>query len=431
MAWPAEPKERRGRQQEEGAMLGTRGFRTGRKGVRGDDASTFLAASPAPADVPVEVLAKGAAHPQPISSLAGAGVAALDILPARSNRGLRRRRAAGSGAASPASSTALSPSSSWASSPAPVSGAAVTAAFPPPVPASGRIEPRPLASGPGQAGPLGDAPTAELPTVPSLFGPPPAEVADGSAPAAVAAPVTASLLASEPTGGTRTGGTGAGSALAAAVPNRIETEGVVAAEVESLFAGPGRSAVEPEPALSSLFAPAPAAMATVAEIVPTAATSAPAAAAEAPASLFAPAPADPESSTRETLVGPRVPSSVGPAGADAVTTSTLPVAAAAQSLRERSAMASEALSELSALSSYRSEGQSGTAAARRAPQATPSSAAQQGVPGEESLGARRGTRNAADVRSMLNGFRADGEGARTSAAVGRTVPKQASSSDVA
>jgi hypothetical protein len=93
----------------------------------------------------------------------------------------------------------------------------------------------------------------------------------------------------------------------------------------------------------------------------------------------------------------------------------LPALAAAQSLRERSAMAAEALSELSALSSYRPESLAaeahGPTLTRRTPQATP--AAQIAAP-QEPQGVRRANRSAADVRTMLSGFRAGVERGRTS-----------------
>jgi hypothetical protein len=98
---------------------------------------------------------------------------------------------------------------------------------------------------------------------------------------------------------------------------------------------------------------------------------------------------------------------------------------AAQSLRERSAMASEALSELSALSTYRPESMTAASApaslVRRTPQSTP--AAQLAQP-QEPQGPRRANRNAADVRSMLSGFRAGVERGRTSpGAPGATRPQ--------
>jgi hypothetical protein len=106
-------------------------------------------------------------------------------------------------------------------------------------------------------------------------------------------------------------------------------------------------------------------------------------------------------------------------------TPAIPALAAAQSLRERSAMASEALSELSSLSSYSPqtvEQAAPLSLTRRTPLATPAGqagqAAQQAP--EEPLGARRGSRNAADVRTMLSGFRAGVERGRTSP--GSSVP---------
>jgi HAMP domain-containing protein len=129
----------------------------------------------------------------------------------------------------------------------------------------------------------------------------------------------------------------------------------------------------------------------------------------APSSLFAPPPAPaPEPVPTEAHVGEATPTPAFPAA-------SVPALVAAQSLRERSAMASEALSELSALSAYRPESMTGAAApaslVRRTPQATPAAqvAAQQ-----EPQGQRRANRNAADVRSMLSGFRAGVERGRTS-----------------
>ncbi|MGL5857576.1 MAG: nitrate- and nitrite sensing domain-containing protein [Angustibacter sp.] len=87
---------------------------------------------------------------------------------------------------------------------------------------------------------------------------------------------------------------------------------------------------------------------------------------------------------------------------------------AAATLRQRSAMASEALSELSALSTYSPESVGATASStlrRRTPGATP--AGRLATTPEEPIGARRGTRNAADVRSMLSGFQAGVQRGRT------------------
>jgi hypothetical protein len=77
-------------------------------------------------------------------------------------------------------------------------------------------------------------------------------------------------------------------------------------------------------------------------------------------------------------------------------------------------MASQALSELSALSSYSPQAAQPTAPAplpRRSSQAAPAGQATPQL-ADEPLGARRGTRNAADVRSMLSGFRAGVEQGR-------------------
>jgi hypothetical protein len=124
----------------------------------------------------------------------------------------------------------------------------------------------------------------------------------------------------------------------------------------------------------------------------------------APSSLFAPPPAPVDADPLPQAT----PTPAFPAA-------SVPALVAAQSLRERSAMASEALSELSALSTYRPESVTGASApaslVRRTPQATP--AAQIAQP-QEPQGPRRVNRNAADVRSMLSGFRAGVERGRTS-----------------
>jgi hypothetical protein len=140
----------------------------------------------------------------------------------------------------------------------------------------------------------------------------------------------------------------------------------------------------PQPAPSSLFAAPPQDDAPV----------------PAPSSLFATAP---QVAEEQVPVEPAFPQ---------------PALAAAATLRERSAMASEALSELSALSSYSPqavEPSAPTSLTRRTPLATPAGQMASRQP-EEPIGARRGTRNAADVRSMLSGFRAGVERGRTSPA---------------
>jgi hypothetical protein len=142
---------------------------------------------------------------------------------------------------------------------------------------------------------------------------------------------------------------------------------------------------QPVAAPSSLFASAPVQQ----EVAP------------APSSLFAPAPEEPQ-----VPVEPAFPAAV-------------PALAAAASLRERSAMASEALSELSALSTYSPQAVEETAPAsltRRTPLATEAGQMASRPAAEEPLGARRGARNAADVRTMLSGFRAGVERGRTSPA---------------
>ena len=122
----------------------------------------------------------------------------------------------------------------------------------------------------------------------------------------------------------------------------------------------------------------------------------------APSSLFAPAISEADETAFQPAFEPAVPA-----------------LAAAVSLRERSAMASEALSELSALSTYSPQAVEETAPAsltRRTPLATEAGQMASRPVAEEPLGARRGARNAADVRTMLSGFRAGVERGRTSPA---------------
>ncbi|MEO7745484.1 MAG: hypothetical protein ABIV05_04585, partial [Actinomycetota bacterium] len=113
---------------------------------------------------------------------------------------------------------------------------------------------------------------------------------------------------------------------------------------------------------------------------------------------------------------------VQPREEQVVPTPAMPVLGAAQSLRERSARASEALSELSALSTYRPEALPTAAAnlVRRTPLA--SAAGKPPAPAQEPDGPRRGNRNAADVRSMLSGFQAGVERGRTSPGAPRSTP---------
>jgi hypothetical protein len=82
----------------------------------------------------------------------------------------------------------------------------------------------------------------------------------------------------------------------------------------------------------------------------------------------------------------------------------------AQKLRDRSAIASEALSELSRLSGYRPqavENRGEQSLTRRTPQATPGL-----EPAPEGPAVPHRERNATDVRSMLSGFRAGVERGR-------------------
>jgi HAMP domain-containing protein len=101
---------------------------------------------------------------------------------------------------------------------------------------------------------------------------------------------------------------------------------------------------------------------------------------------------------------PPLPVPAGPAPTTSVPTT----------LRERSAMASRALSELSAASTYSPQAVEKPAPQslqRRTPLATP--AGKVSEPPDESLRGRRGTRNATDVRTMLSGYQAGVERGRT------------------
>jgi hypothetical protein len=123
-------------------------------------------------------------------------------------------------------------------------------------------------------------------------------------------------------------------------------------------------------------------------------------------------PAAPAEAGSPTFAPPPAAQPAQPAfgnGASASTASGLDFETMA--LRERSAIASEALSELSALSGYRPqavESRSQGSMPRRTPQATPgidqAAEAPSAVPHRE--------RSATDVRSMLSGFRAGVERGR-------------------
>jgi len=216
----------------------------------------------------------------------------------------------------------------------------------------------------------------------------------------------------------------------------------------------------PEPAASSLFVAAPPSVAEVAHIVPPRqATREPVLpeastqASAAPSSLFVPAPVQPDVSSGlptdrsvdpapfagastssqgvamafDSASAPAVASAVASADVVAASASALSAPAlsasaqagsasaaasltAAQSLRQRSVMASEALSELSALSADSPQaGQQAAAPSRRSATGALEVPGQGQHPAEEPLGARRGPRNAADVRSMLSGARAGGD----------------------
>ncbi|MGN6611087.1 MAG: nitrate- and nitrite sensing domain-containing protein, partial [Angustibacter sp.] len=164
--------------------------------------------------------------------------------------------------------------------------------------------------------------------------------------------------------------------------------------------------VTPAPAVTSTF-PVPA--------QPTP-TEAPAPVQAAPSSLFAapPQPSEPVAAPSSLFAQPPA-AEYEPTPEPAFA----PPALAAASLRERSAMASEALSELSALSSYSPqavEAAAPTSLTRRTPLATPAGQMATRQQPEEPIGARRSARNAADVRTMLSGFRAGVERGRTSPA---------------
>lgn len=319
-------------------------------------------------------------EPQPVGTFAATGLAAMDVLPTRSGgRGLLRRRSA----------SAAPPITPFWPTPAPSDGGPATVA--------------------SQAG-----------------------ATDAHALAAVA--LSTPLVAAPPaTTDERTAAMPAVTMPAAApLPARASVVPATSA---------ARSA---EPTPGSLFAPAPAAVVEVAEIVPAQPVSSesvpsPLVDAEvafaAPSSLFLPAPAavdGPDGATASPSAAVTEPFAVVPAlevPAILATSASAPVAPSltpAQSLRERSAMASEALSELSALSAYSPQPASpAPTQVRRTAAAGPSEAAGQPVPqpGDEPLGARRGSRNAADVRSMLSGARSGGE--RTVAATsGAPVPAQ-------
>ncbi len=158
-----------------------------------------------------------------------------------------------------------------------------------------------------------------------------------------------------------------------------------AANAES-FAAPNFGSPTPsfaEPASTSLFGRPPSASVE---------------AGPAPSSMFPAAPVEP---------APTVP------------TPAVPALAAAATLRERSAMASEALSELSALSTYSPqtvEPGAPVALQRRTPLATEAGQLSSQDQDDDQVGSRRGARNAADVRTMLSGFRAGVERGRTSPA---------------
>ncbi|MGL4174239.1 MAG: nitrate- and nitrite sensing domain-containing protein [Actinomycetota bacterium] len=107
----------------------------------------------------------------------------------------------------------------------------------------------------------------------------------------------------------------------------------------------------------------------------------------------------------------------GSTAADATVAAT-PVASSlssAASFRQRSVLASEALSELSALSTYSPESTSNQSASlqRRTPLASAAGQMASAEPEDQPIGARRGSRNAADVRSMLSGFQAGVQRGRT------------------
>jgi methyl-accepting chemotaxis protein len=137
----------------------------------------------------------------------------------------------------------------------------------------------------------------------------------------------------------------------------------------------------------------------------------------APGDLFAAPPAaagpqspqpQPESAASPVPVSPFAPPQA-PSVPAPTSTSSVPT-----TLRERSAMASRALSELSAASTYSPQAVEKPAPQslqRRTPLATPAGKLPEAP--DESLRGRRGVRNATDVRTMLSGYQAGVERGRT------------------
>ncbi|MFP5334917.1 MAG: nitrate- and nitrite sensing domain-containing protein [Actinomycetes bacterium] len=349
-------------------------------------------ATPAPVPAPAPVRpAEPAPAPEPLVA-----AAALDILPSRSSmrrsgkqprsRGLFGRRAKPADPVSPvrpmtrrelrdldaaapapftprtapAPSTPAPPVTAAPAPSAPSTGAPVPAA-PRPVSQPPAPAPAPAASTPvGQVPPAGPA-AAERPVIAapsSLFGTP-AQPAPGPAP-----------------------GPGPGQA-----PGAAPAPGAPTASPSTIL--PSRGGAAPGPSFAAPSGPSPVAPAP--RVTDPASSPVPASqagrAAASPAADEAPAP---------------VPVAAVP-GADGM----------AEVLRQRSALASEALTELSRLSAYSPaavDAKPPATLTRRTPASTP--AAQVAEPRPAS--AQRRTRNAADVRSMLSGFQAGVARGRTS-----------------
>jgi hypothetical protein len=187
------------------------------------------------------------------------------------------------------------------------------------------------------------------------------------------------------------------------------------------------------PAPSSLFAiPAQPARGAAPAATPSlpARDAAPAATPSLPVRGSAATPVAPAPSARVDGAGDAVqapeelPPSAAPVTPAVQVPASVPVAdGMADVLRQRSALASEALTELSRLSAYSPaavETKPPATLSRRTPASTP---AAQVAPARPAAATRR-TRNAADVRSMLSGFQAGVER-------GRTTPSDPTETDTA
>ncbi len=212
------------------------------------------------------------------------------------------------------------------------------------------------------------------------------------------------------------------------VPEHVHTEDTAAAGSAPPPATlPGRTAVQPAP--PSLFGTPVAPPVFGAQARP---------AASAPAEPTGPAPSAPLTSSgvrgeqdpatavpEHQLPVPDAPTSAAPTFVaepafgtvtDTAATAPAPVPQPiGDVLRQRSALASEALTELSRLSTYRPavEPQAPVALARRTPASTPAAVLPTSRP---PAGAGRRSRTASDVRSMLSGFQAGAERGRSSPA---------------